>query len=54
MQCDTLARLLKAHYPHVWGDALTVKQPEPVDSYRRLAKLPMETLEADARQRAQA
>ena len=45
LQCDTLARLLKAHYPTVWGDALTVKQPEPVDHTGGLAKLPIETLE---------
>ena len=47
LQCDTLARLLKAHYPTVWGDALTVKQPESTDDYAtRMAKLPLETLEA--------
>jgi hypothetical protein len=28
LQCDTLARLLKAHYPQVWGDALTVTLPQ--------------------------
>jgi hypothetical protein len=46
--CDSLARLLKAHYPQVWGDAqlLTVKQSEPVDATGGLAKLPLETLEA--------
>ena len=31
--------------PEVWGDALTVKQPEPADPTTGLAKLPMETLE---------
>ena len=45
LQCDTLARLLKAHYPQVWGDALTVRQPEPVDPTTGLGKLPIETLE---------
>jgi Bacteriophage Sf6, terminase small subunit-like len=45
LQCDTLARLLKAHYPQVWGDALTVKKPEPVDHTGGLAKLPLEALE---------
>ena len=45
MQCDTLARLLKAHYPTVWGDALTVKQPDTT-TITRMAKLPLETLEA--------
>jgi len=45
LQCDTLARLLKAHFPSVWGDALLVKQPEPTDHTADLAKLPLETLE---------
>jgi hypothetical protein len=43
--CDTLARLLKAHYPQVWGDALLVKQPEPADATGGLSRLPLETLE---------
>jgi hypothetical protein len=43
--CDTLARLLRAHYPSVWGDALTVKQPEPADPTGGLSRLPLETLE---------
>ena len=45
LQCDTLARLLKAHYPQVRGDALTVKQPERVYHTGGLAKLPIETLD---------
>jgi hypothetical protein len=45
LQCDTLARLLKAHYPQVWGESLTVKQPEPVDATGGLSRLPIETLE---------
>jgi hypothetical protein len=44
--CDTLARLLKAHYPSRWGDAsiLTVQQPETNST--DLKRLPIETLEA--------
>jgi hypothetical protein len=44
--CDSLARLLKAHYPQVWGDAsiLTVQQPETNST--DLKRLPIETLEA--------
>jgi len=45
--CDTLGRLLKAHYPSVWGDAsiLTVKESES-DATNGLKCLPIETLEA--------
>ena len=43
--CDSLARLLKAHYPQVWGDALLVKQPEQADATGGLSRLPLETLE---------
>jgi hypothetical protein len=43
--CDTLARLLKAHYPQVWGESLTVKQPEPTDPTGGLRRLPLEVLE---------
>jgi hypothetical protein len=44
--CDSLARLLKAHYPQIWGDAsiLTVQQPETNST--DLKRLPIETLEA--------
>ena len=42
--CDTLVRLLRAHHPTVWGDALTVKQPEP-DFGAQLRTLPLSELE---------
>ena len=43
--CDTLSRFLRAHYPQVWGDAVTIKQPESTDYAANLRKLPLEQLE---------
>ena len=30
LACDTLARLLRAHHPTVWGDASRSKRPSPI------------------------
>ena len=44
LTCDVLTRLLRAHCPQTWGEALTVKQPAP-DLGAQLRTLPIGELE---------